>query len=208
MGVFSTLHAESLLRARDKMTCLQILASNGVAVPKTAISNNPFTIGQMLDTVGDSPHIIKLANGTQGIGVILAENRTNAESILETFNKLEQRVLVQKFVKEAKGCDVRVFIVNKEIVGVMKRIAKAGEFRSNVHRGATSIVVKLTSQEEETALKAADLMGLSVAGVDMLQSDLGPLILEVNASPGLEGIEGTTQVDIAGKIIEYIERNA
>lgn len=207
MGVFSTLKAEPLLRARDKMICLQILAANGIAIPRTAISNNLFTISQMLDKVGESPHIVKLAHGSQGLGVILAENKTNAESILEAFYKIEQRVLVQQFIKEAKGSDVRVFIVDGEIVGVMKRQAKPGEFRSNIHRGATSSVIKLTSHEEEVVIKAAALMDLSVAGVDMLQSNDGPLILEVNASPGLEGIEATTQVDIAMKIIHYIEKN-
>jgi ribosomal protein S6--L-glutamate ligase len=207
MGVFSTLSSEPLLKARNKLTCMQLLTNQGIGVPKTVVSNNIYTLATMIDQVGPAPFIVKLATGTQGLGVILSESKSNAESIVEAFMKSEEKILVQKFISEAKGSDVRVFIVDDKIVGVMKRQAKPGEFRSNIHRGASSIVIKLTSHEEEIALKAAKVMGLKIAGVDMLQTSEGPLVLEVNASPGLEGIEATTQVDIASKIIEFIERN-
>lgn len=207
MGVFTTLQAEALLRSRDKLSSMQIMAGSGLGVPRTAVSNNLLSYSQMLDEVGEAPYIVKLANGTHGLGVILSESKSNAESILEAFHRSGKKILIQNFVKESKGADVRVFIVDGEIVGVMKRQAAAGEFRSNLHRGGSSCVIKLTAAEEEAAVKAADLMGLKVAGVDMLQSYSGPLILEVNASPGLEGIETTTGNDIGGKIIEYIEKN-
>jgi len=203
MGVHSTLSAEPLLKARDKLSCLQLLAAEGIGVPKSMVSNNYFSISEMIDRIGDLPAIIKLINGTHGLGVILAENKSNAESIMEAFYKAKQKVMLQEYIEEAKGADVRVFIVGDEIVGVMKRQAKEGEFRSNLHRGASSSVVTLTGQEAEIALKATKVLGLQIAGVDMLQSERGPLILEVNASPGLEGIETTTGNDIAGKIIEF-----
>jgi ribosomal protein S6--L-glutamate ligase len=207
MNVFTTLNAEPLLQARNKLTCMQMLTKHGIKVPKTAISNNIYTVSSMIDHIGQSPHIIKLATGTQGIGVILSESKSNAESIIEAFQRTEEKVMVQKFIAESKGCDVRVFIIDGEVIGVMKRQAKPGEFRSNIHRGASSIVIKLTKEEEEIALKATAIMGLKIAGVDMLQSSEGPMVLEVNASPGLEGIESTTQIDIAKKMIEFIEKN-
>lgn len=207
-GVFTTLRADPLLKSRDKLSCLQILAANGIGVPKTLVSNNYYTFSNMIDHLGEMPIIIKLLNGTHGLGVILSENKRNAESILEAFYKTKQKVLMQEFIKEAKGADIRVFIVDDQIVGVMKRQARPGEFRSNLHRGATSEVIRLSEEEAIVAKKACKLMGLKVAGVDMLQSEKGPLILEVNASPGLEGIESTTNKDIAGKIIEFTERNA
>lgn len=204
-GVFSTLHAEPLLKARDKLSCLQILGSNGVGVPKTVYCSSPFTIPYLLEQMEPYPIIIKLVTGTQGMGVILAENKANAESILEAFHTTKEKVIMQKFIKEAKGADIRAFVVNGEIVGAMKRQARPGDFRSNLHRGGTAEAIKLTSDEEETALKSVEILGLKVAGVDMLKTVNGPLVLEVNASPGLEGIEGTTGADIAGKIIKYIE---
>ena len=207
MGLFSTLKHESLLRARNKITSLQLLAANGVDVPKTVVSNNPYTIEDTLDHVGTMPMIVKLENGTHGIGVILAEKRSAAEAIIETFHKLKQRVLLQEFVEESKGADIRVLIVDGKISGVMERQAKEGEFRSNLHRGGSSFVVRLTDQEAIAAKKSAQLMDLAVCGVDMLRSKRGPLVLEVNASPGLEGIETTTKIDIAGKIIQFCERN-
>ena len=204
-GVFSTLHAEPLLKARDKLSCLQILGSNGVGVPKTVYCSSPFTIPYLLEQMEPYPIIIKLVTGTQGMGVILAENKANAESILEAFHTTKEKVIMQKFIKEAKGADIRAFVVNGEIVGAMKRQARPGDFRSNLHRGGTAEAIKLSSDEEETALKSVGILGLKVAGVDMLKTVNGPLVLEVNASPGLEGIEGTTGADIAGKIIKYIE---
>ncbi len=206
-GVFSTLHAEPLLKARDKLSCLQILGSHGIGVPKTIYVSNPYTLPFLLDQMEPFPIIIKLVSGTQGMGVILAENRGNAESIMEAFYATREKVIMQSFVKEAKGTDIRAFVVDGEIVGAMKRQAKPGDFRSNLHRGGSSKMVKLSSKEEETALKSVELLGLKIAGVDMLQTHHGPVVLEVNASPGLEGIEGTTGVDISGKIIQFIEKN-
>ena len=208
MGVYSVLGSDPLLRSRNKISCLQILAANGIKVPRTAISNHSYTAGFLLDRVGHSPHVLKLASGTHGMGVILSKDKQNAESILEAFSTKNQKILIQKFIPEAGGADIRVFIVGGEIVGVMKRQAKPGEFRSNLHRGGHSFVIDLSPKEKEVALKACELMGLNVAGVDMLQTHEGPMVLEVNASPGLEGIETTTKVDIAGKIIQFVERNA
>lgn len=207
MGTFTTLRAESLLRSRDKITSLQLLSASGVAVPTSALSNNPQSFGSLIDYVGPVPVIIKLVRGTHGMGVIKSDDKSNAEAVLEAFHKTRDKALIQKFVPEAKGADVRVFVVNGEIVGVMKRQARAGEFRSNLHRGGSSTVIELTEEEAHTAKKAARIMGLKIAGVDMLQSAAGPQILEVNASPGLEGIETTTKVDIAGKIITFVEQN-
>ena len=194
-GVFSTLHAEPLLKARDKLSCLQILGSHGIGVPKTVFVSNPYTMPFLLEQMAPYPIIIKLISGTQGMGVILAENKSNAESILEAFHTTKEKVILQKFV------------VDGEIVGAMKRQAKPGDFGSNLHRGGTSELIKLSSQEEETALKSVEILGLTIAGVDMLKTHAGPVVLEVNASPGLEGIEGTTGVDIAGKIIQFVEKN-
>jgi ribosomal protein S6--L-glutamate ligase len=206
-GVFTTLHAEPLLKARDKLSCLQILGSHNIGVPKTIYCSNPYNIPHLLVEMEPYPIIIKLVSGTQGLGVILAETRNNAESILEAFHATKEKVILQKFVKEAKGADIRAFVVDGEIVGAMKRQAKPGDFRSNLHRGGTAEIIKLTSQEEETALKSVKVLGLSIAGVDMLKTHNGPVVLEVNASPGLEGIETTTGVDISGKIISFLERN-
>ncbi|MCL4114984.1 UNVERIFIED_CONTAM: hypothetical protein GTU68_042286 [Idotea baltica] len=207
MGVFSTLDHEALLRTRDKLCSLQLLAANGIGVPTTIISNNSYMIPELIDELNSMPLIIKLVSGTHGIGVIKADDVANAETIIETFQKLKHRVLLQEFIAESKGSDVRVFIVDNEIVGVMQRQAKEGEFRSNLHRGGHSFVIDLSEEEKKVAIKAAKLMGLSVCGVDMLRSDRGPLILEVNASPGLEGIETTTNIDIADKIIQFAERS-
>ncbi len=206
MGVFSTLDHEALIRTRDKLTTLQILASNGIGVPNTIVSNNSYVIPELLEKLDSIPVIIKLLSGTQGIGVIKADDVKTAESIIETFMKLRQKIMLQEFIQEASGADIRILIVDYKIVGVMQRQAKPGEFRSNLHRGASSFVVELTEEEEIVAINAARVMGLSVCGVDMLRSNKGPLILEVNASPGLEGIETTTNIDIAAKIIEFGER--
>jgi ribosomal protein S6--L-glutamate ligase len=207
MGVFTTISSDALLRSRDKVSCLQLLSANSIGVPTSALSNNYGAFSHLLDEIGPSPHIIKLIEGTHGMGVIKTDNKSNAESILEAFYSTKEKVMVQRFIAEAKGADVRVFIVDGQIVGIMKRQAAEGEFRSNLHRGGTARIIDLSDEEKKIALKAAEVMGLKVAGVDMLQTKNGPLILEVNASPGLEGIETTTGVDIAGKIIKYIERN-
>lgn len=207
LNIFTTLRSESLIKSRDKVSTLQILNAAGISVPASALSNNPYVFGSLIETIGPPPVIIKLVRGTHGMGVVKADSKSTAESVLEAFYKTKNKALIQRFIPEANGADIRVFIVNNEIVGVMKRQAQAGEFRSNLHRGGTSKVIKLTPDEAETALKAANTLGLKIAGVDMLQSATGPQILEVNASPGLEGIETTTKIDIAGKIINFVEQN-
>ncbi|MES2140308.1 MAG: 30S ribosomal protein S6--L-glutamate ligase [Bacteroidota bacterium] len=207
MKVFSSVESQALVRSRDKLRSLQLLAKAGLGMPKTAFASIPKNIENVLEQVGGAPVVIKLLEGTQGIGVILAETHKSAKSVIESFLALKANILVQEFIKEAGGADIRAFIVDGKIVGAMKRQGAPGEFRSNLHRGGSANVIELTKDERETAIKAAKKLGLSIAGVDMLQSSRGPLVMEVNSSPGLEGIEGATGVDIAGKIIEYIERN-
>jgi len=208
MKVFTAVESQALVRSRDKLRSLQILSRAGLGLPKTVFSNYSRDVGAIIDKAGGAPVVIKLLEGTQGLGVVLADNRNSAESILEAFNGLQARVIVQEFIKEAKGADIRAFVVDGVVVGAMKRQGKEGEFRSNLHRGGTANIIELTDEEENAAIKAARVMGLGVAGVDMLQSSRGPLILEVNSSPGLEGIEAATGKDIAGKIIKYVERHA
>ncbi|MFD1550844.1 30S ribosomal protein S6--L-glutamate ligase [Putridiphycobacter roseus] len=208
MKIFTATESQALVRSRDKLRSLQILARAGLDLPKTVFSNYSKNVSNIVDKVGGAPLVIKLLEGTQGLGVVLADNRNSAESILEAFNGLQARVIVQEFIKEAKGADLRAFIIDGVVVGAMKRQGKEGEFRSNLHRGGSADIVKLTDEEENAALKAAKVMGLGIAGVDMLQSERGPLILEVNSSPGLEGIESATGKDIATQIIKYVERNA
>jgi len=205
-GIFTSLSSDGLLKARNKLSCLQLLASKGLAVPKTIVSNNHIIYRSLLEKFEDDNVVIKLINGTHAIGVILAESKNQAESILEAFNKNKQKSLMQEYIKESKGSDLRILVVDGEVVGSMKRQAKEGEFRSNLHRGGSSRVEPISKQEKEVALKAVKYLGLEVAGVDMLRSKRGPLILEVNASPGLEGIETTTRIDIAGRIISFVER--
>jgi ribosomal protein S6--L-glutamate ligase len=207
MKVFSSVESQALVRSRDKLRSLQLLAKAGIGMPKTAFASIPKNIENVLEQVGGAPVVIKLLEGTQGIGVILAETHKSAKSVIESFLALKANILVQEFIKEAGGADIRAFIVDGKIVGAMKRQGLPGEFRSNLHRGGSANVIELTKEERETAIKAAKKLGLSIAGVDMLQSSRGPLVMEVNSSPGLEGIEGATGVDIAGKIIEFIERN-
>lgn len=207
MGVFSTTQSQAIVRSRDKLRSMQLLSGAGLPLPKTAFTNYSKEEKSLVDHVGGSPVIIKLLEGTQGLGVVLAETRKAAQSVIEAFHGLKARIIVQEFIKEAKASDLRVFIVDGKVVGAMKRTGKAGEFRSNLHRGGTAEIVKLSRKERSAALKAAEAMGLSVAGVDMLQSERGPLLLEVNSSPGLEGIEKATGIDIASKIVEFIELN-
>ncbi|MBS1636390.1 MAG: 30S ribosomal protein S6--L-glutamate ligase [Bacteroidetes bacterium] len=207
MKIFTAVESQALVRSRDKLRSLQILARAGIGIPKSAFANEPKDIESVIASIGGAPCVVKLLEGTQGIGVILAENDKAAKSVIEAFLKLDANMLVQEFIKEAKGADLRVFIVDGQVVGAMKRQAKEGEFRSNLHRGGSASIVTLTPEERATAVKAAKKLGLGIAGVDLLQSDRGPLVMEVNSSPGLEGIEGATGIDIAGKIIEYVERN-
>ena len=205
--VFTANESQAISRSRDKLRSLQLLSRAGLGMPKTIYTNHSKNIGKVIEEIGGAPLVIKLLEGTQGLGVVLAETNKAAESVIEAFYELKTRIIVQEFIKEAKGADIRAFVVDGEIVGAMKRQGKEGEFRSNLHRGGSSQVIELTEEEKSAARKAARVMGLGIAGVDMLQSARGPLILEVNSSPGLEGIEGATKVDIAGKIIEYVEGN-
>lgn len=205
MKVFSTVKSVALTRSRDKLRSIQIMSRENLGIPKTAFARNPKDIPHLIRTVGGAPLIIKVLEGTQGLGVVLAETQKAAKSVIEAFMGMNTNILVQEFIKEAGGADIRAFVVDGKVVGAMKRQGKEGEFRSNLHRGGSSSMIKLKRAEKTAAVKAAAAMGLSIAGVDMLQSDRGPLILEVNSSPGLEGIEGSTGVDIASKIIEYCE---
>jgi ribosomal protein S6--L-glutamate ligase len=208
MKVFTAVESQALIRSRDKLRSLQILSRAGLGLPKTIFMDYSKDTEGVVESVGGAPVVIKLLEGTQGLGVVLAENKKAAQSVIEAFHGLKTRIIVQEFIKEAKGADIRAFIVDGEVVGSMRRQAKEGEFRSNLHRGGTATLVKLSRAEKHAAVTAAKKMGLGVAGVDMLPSKRGPLILEVNSSPGLEGIEGATKVDIAGKIFQYLEKNA
>jgi len=207
MGAFSTIDSEALVRSRDKLRSLQVLTKARIGLPKTVFTNYSRDVEGVIDHVGGTPLVIKLLEGTQGLGVVLAETRNAAKSVIEAFNGLQARVIVQEFIKEAKGADIRVFVIDGHVVGAMKRQGKEGEFRSNLHQGGSAEVIELSDEEEIAAIKAAKAMRLGVAGVDLLQSSRGPLILEVNSSPGLEGIEKATGSDIARKIIQYIEKN-
>ncbi|WPP50582.1 30S ribosomal protein S6--L-glutamate ligase [Catalinimonas niigatensis] len=208
MKVFSAVESQALIRSRDKLRSLQVLSRAGLGLPKTVFTNYAKETDEILSEVGGAPVIIKLLEGTQGLGVVLAENKKAAKSVIEAFHGLKARIIVQEFIGESKGSDIRAFVVDGEVVGAMKRTAKEGEFRSNLHRGGKAEIIKLTEEEEHSAIEAARKMGLAVAGVDILQSNRGPLIIEVNSSPGLEGIEKATGVNVAGKIIQYLERNA
>jgi len=206
MGVATVLSAEALTRTRDKLCCLQILSHQGIPVPKTLMLNNAHQINLLHDKIEGFPKIIKLKSGTHGAGVLKADDFNTMQSMLDAFYGLKQKVLLQEFIKEAKGEDLRVFVVGQEVVGAMKRSAKEGDFRSNLHRGGTSVNIDISDEERVVALEAVKTLGIHVAGVDLLRSKNGPLVLEVNASPGLEGIETTTKVDIAKKIIQFAER--
>lgn len=207
MKVFTAVESQALVRSRDKLRSLQILSRAGVGLPKTIFTNYSKDVAHLVKSAGGTPLVLKLLEGTQGLGVVLAETQNAANSVIEAFNGLGARVIVQEFIKEAGGADIRAFIVDGVVVGAMKRQAKKGEFRSNLHRGGKASTIELTDEEENTALRAARAMGLGIAGVDLLQSHKGPLVLEVNSSPGLEGIEQATEKDIAKEIIRYVERN-
>ncbi len=208
MGAFSAVESQAIVRSRDKLRSLQILSKAGLGMPKTAFTN--FSKGgekALIERVGGAPLIIKLLEGTQGLGVVLAETKKAGQSVIEAFHGLKARIIVQEFIKEAKGADIRAFVVNGKVVGAMKRQGAEGEFRSNLHRGGVATVIKLSRAEKMAALGAAKALGLAIAGVDLLQSERGPLILEVNSSPGLEGIEKATGINIAKEIVEYIEES-
>lgn len=206
MDVLSANPSQAITRSRDKLRCMQILSGAGLGLPITGFARTASDVDDLISMVGGAPLVIKLLEGTQGIGVVLAETKKAASSVIEAFYGLGNNILIQEYIKESKGSDIRAFVVDGKVVGAMKRTAKEGEFRSNLHRGGSAEIIKLTRKEKETAISAAKAMGLTVAGVDMLASDRGPLILEVNSSPGLEGIETATGKDIAAEIIQYLER--
>ncbi len=208
MGVYPLNESVAIGRSRDKLRCLQILARDGVGLPATAFANDPQRTDEILNLVGGAPVVIKLLEGTQGIGVVLGETQKSAKSVIEAFHGVEVNILVQEFITEAEGHDVRAFVVGRKIVAAMERIGPEGEFRSNLHRGGSAKITELTDAEKSTALKAAQSMGLNVAGVDMLRSHRGPVVMEVNSSPGLEGIEQASGKDVAKAILEFLERNA
>ena len=208
MGVYSVNESVAISRSRDKLRSLQLLSRKKIGIPATAFAHSPDDIPGLIREVGGSPCVIKLLEGTQGIGVVLAETRKAAESVIQAFMGLNSNILVQEFIKEAGGSDVRCFVVGGKVIAAMQRTAPEGEFRSNLHRGGSASLAKLTARERATAVASAKAMGLNVCGVDLLRSARGPLVMEVNSSPGLEGIEKATGKDVAGMIIEFIENNA
>lgn len=206
MGVISANPSQAITRSRDKLRCMQILSGAGLGMPITGFARRTHDVDDLIKMVGGPPLVIKLLEGTQGIGVVLAETKKAASSVIEAFYGLGNNILIQEYIKESRGTDIRAFVVDGKVVGAMRRTAKEGEFRSNLHRGGTAEVIKLNKAERETAVRAAKELGLTVCGVDMLPSDRGPLVLEVNSSPGLEGIEKATNKDIAGTIIAFLEK--
>ncbi len=208
MDVYPANESVAISRSRDKLRSLQLLARKGIGLPVTGFAHSPDDVGDLIDMVGGAPLVIKLLEGTQGIGVVLAETHKAAESVIEAFMGLKANILTQEFIKEAGGADIRCFIVGDKVVAAMKRQGKEGEFRSNLHRGGSASLIRITPEERSTALRAAKTMGLNVAGVDLLRSNHGPVVMEVNSSPGLEGIEAASGKDIAGTIIDFIEKNA
>lgn len=208
MNVFTLNESVAIARSRDKLRSLQILAKRGIGLPVTGFAHHTDATGELIKMCGGPPLVIKLLEGTQGVGVVLAETANAAESVIEAFKDLNANILVQEFIKEADGADIRCVVVGGKVVASMKRQAAKGEFRSNLHRGGSAEKVKISKQERTVAIAAAKAMGLNVAGVDLLRSNHGPVVMEVNSSPGLEGIEQSSKTDVAGTIIEFIERNA
>jgi ribosomal protein S6--L-glutamate ligase len=208
LGVYPVNESVAITRARDKLRSLQLLSRKGIGLPVTAFAHSPDDIEHVISMVGGAPLVIKLLEGTQGIGVVLAETPKAAESVIEAFLGLKANILVQEYIREAEGADLRCFVIGDRVVAAMKRQAKEGEFRSNLHRGGKATKAKLTPEERSTAVRAARAIGLNIAGVDILRSNHGPVVMEVNSTPGLEGIERVTGLDIAGRIVEFAEKNA
>jgi ribosomal protein S6--L-glutamate ligase len=206
--VFTAVSSQGISRSRDKLWSMHLLSRAGVGLPTTSFAHSTQDVQGVLDVVGGAPVVVKLLEGTQGLGVVLAETKKAAESVIGAFRQLDANILIQQYIKEAGGADIRAFVVDGKVVAAMKRQGAPGEFRSNLHQGGSAEVVKLTPKERATAIRAAKTMNLDIAGVDMIQSEEGPMVLEVNSSPGLEGIEGASQKDVAGEIIEFIEGNA
>jgi ribosomal protein S6--L-glutamate ligase len=207
MGIFTANTSMAISRSRDKLRSLQIMARRGIGLPVTGFAHSTKDIDGLVDIVGGAPLVIKLLEGTQGIGVVLAETQQAAKSVIEAFRGLDANILVQEFIKEAGGMDIRCLVLGDKVIAAMKRQGAAGEFRSNLHRGGAAARVRLTPEERSTAIRAAKAMGLRVAGVDLLRSNHGPVVMEVNSSPGLEGIEKATEVDVAGKIIDFVVKH-
>ena len=208
MGVYPLNESVAISRSRDKLRALQLLSRKGIGMPITGFANKPDDIEDLITMVGGPPLVIKLLQGTQGMGVVLVETHQAAESVIESFLGLKASVLVQEYIGETGGSDIRCLVIGDRVVAAMKRQSKEGEFRSNIHRGGSASLIKITPEERSTAVRAASTMGLNVCGVDILRSNHGPLVMEVNSSPGLEGIEHATDRDIAGMIIQFMERNA
>jgi ribosomal protein S6--L-glutamate ligase len=208
MGVYSVNESTAISRSRDKLRALQLLSRKGIGMPVSGFANSPDDTEDLLKFVGGAPVVIKLLEGTQGVGVVLGETRQAAESVIEAFRGLNANILVQEFIKEAGGSDIRCFVVGGKVVAAMKRSGKEGDFRSNLHRGGKAELVKITPEERSTAIRSAKILGLNVAGVDLLRSNHGPVVMEVNSSPGLEGIEKATGKDVAGMVIQFIEKDA
>lgn len=208
MGVFPANESVAITRSRDKLRSMQLLARRGIGLPVTGFAHSPDDIDDLIAMVGGAPLVIKLLEGTQGIGVVLAETRQAAESVIEAFLGLKANIMVQEYIKEAQGADIRCFVIDGKVIAAMRRQAKPGEFRSNLHRGGQASLIKITPEERSIAIRATKVMGLNIAGVDLLRSNHGPLVMEVNSSPGLEGIEAATGKNIAGMIIDCIEKKA
>jgi ribosomal protein S6--L-glutamate ligase len=208
MGVYPLNESVSIGRSRDKLRSTQILARKGIGLPVTAFAHQTGQAEELIDLVGGAPCVIKLLEGTQGIGVVLGETKGAAKSMIEAFGGLNANILVQEFIKEAGGSDIRAFVIGGKVIAAMQRTGAEGDFRSNIHRGGTAKTISITPEERSTAVRAAKALGLNVCGVDMLRANHGPVVMEVNSSPGLEGIEGATGKDIAGMIIQFIEKNA
>jgi ribosomal protein S6--L-glutamate ligase len=208
MGVYPLNESVAITRSRDKLRSLQLLSKHGVGLPVTSFAHSPDDIDDLLNIVGGAPAVIKVLEGTQGIGVVLAETKQAAQSVIQAFMGLKEHILVQEFIKEAGGSDIRCFVVGGKVVAAMKRQGQEGEFRSNLHRGGKASLIRISPEERATALRAARILGLNVCGVDILRSNHGPVVMEVNSSPGLEGIEAASQKDIASMIIDFIEKNA
>jgi len=208
MGILSLVKSVGITRAQDKLHSLQMLSCKGIGLPVTGFANRPDEIEDLIRMVGGAPLVIKLLSGTQGIGVVLAETKQAASSVIEAFMGLKANILVQEYIEEAKGADIRCFVIGNKVVAAMERKAKSGEFRSNLHRGGSSRLIKITPEERSTAVRSAKILGLSVAGVDILRANHGPVVMEVNSSPGLEGIEKVTGKDVAGMIVDFLEKTA
>lgn len=206
MGVYCLNESQAIARSRDKLRCLQLLSRHDIGVPPTMFTRQAEHINDCIEKVDGPPVVVKLLEGTQGIGVVLAESQRAAASVIEAFHGLDENIIIQKFIKEARGADIRAFVVDRKVIAAMKRQAVSGEFRSNLHRGGTAANFKLPAEYRRTALAAARVLGLRVAGVDLIESSEGPMVMEVNSSPGLEGIQKATEVDVAGAIIEHLEK--